>query len=312
MGGMNRMERLTAIVLLLQERPRKSDEIARAFEVSKRTVLRDMQALSEIGVPVIAREGAGGGYELPDDYALSPLPLSAHEAFLLLLALRPLAQLGEVPFAQARTSLAAKIGALLPPPVLPAVEQLLRAVDAPVPARAQRAPFLEELIAAAQTGRWLRVTYQSAERLSTRHLLPRQVTLRDGLWYCHAYVHEAGEDRTYRVDRVRGLAPPEPGFAPGPVPPRREYGDPAHPEVVVTLTPRGAAALEAEPALEAAPQPNPDGTLTRRFRCPPSELEWYARLFAGLGREAQVHGPPDLRRRLAELGQVLTDQYSER
>jgi predicted DNA-binding transcriptional regulator YafY len=196
--------------------------------------------------------------------------------------------------------------------VLPAVEQLLKAVDAPVPARSQRAPFLEALIGAAQAGRWLRVTYQSAERLSTRHLLPRQVTLRGGLWYCHAYVHEAAEDRTYRVDRVRALAPPEPDFAPSPVPPRRDYGDPAHPEVVVTLTPRGAAALDTEPELEAAPRPNPDGTLTARFHCPPGELEWYARLFAGLGREAKVHGPPALVRRLAELGGVLVEQYAER
>jgi predicted DNA-binding transcriptional regulator YafY len=309
---MNRMERLTAIVLLLQERPRKSDEIARAFEVSKRTVLRDMQALSEIGVPVIAREGAGGGYALPEDYALAPLPLSAHEAFLLLLALRPLAQLGEVPFAQARASLAAKLQALLPRPMMPAVARLLETVDAPVPARAQRAPYLETLIEAAQAGRWLRVTYQSAERLSTRHLLPRQVTLRGGLWYCHAYVHEAGEDRTYRVDRVQAIEPPAAGFVPGPAPPRREYGDRSHPQVVVTLTPRGAATLDSEPVLVTMPEPNPDGTLTARFHCPPSELEWYARLFAGLGREAHVHGPPELVRRLSELGAILVEQYEKR
>jgi hypothetical protein len=96
------------------------------------------------------------------------------------------------------------------------------------------------------------------------------------------------------------------------VPPQRDYGDPAHPEVVVTLTPRGAAALEIEPALADAPQPNPDGTLTARFHCPPGELEWYARLFGGLGREARVHGPPGLVQRLAELGAILVEQYEKR
>jgi predicted DNA-binding transcriptional regulator YafY len=312
MPPMNRMERLTAIVLLLQERPRNSEEIARTFEVSRRTVLRDVQALSEIGVPIIAREGAGGGYALPDDYALAPLPLTAHEAFLLLLALRPLAQLGQVPFGPARSTLAAKLQALLPRPMLPAVEQLLAAVDAPVPARAQPAPFLDDLIAAAQAGRWICVSYRSAERLSTIHLLPRQVTLRGGLWYCHAYAHEAGEDRTYRVDRVRALAPPEAGFVPAPAPPRRAYGDASHPEVVVTLTPRGAAALDTELDLDARPQPNPDGTLTVRFHCPPGELDWYARLFGGLGSEAVVQAPPALVQRLAALGQKLVEQYEKR
>lgn len=44
---MNKLERLTAILLLLQDKPRTSEEIARRFEVSKRTILRDIQALSE-------------------------------------------------------------------------------------------------------------------------------------------------------------------------------------------------------------------------------------------------------------------------
>src|SRR5262245_40343559 len=131
---MNRTERLTAIILLLQARPRTAEQLARTFEVSRRTILRDMQALSEIGVPVIAREGAGGGYELPADYSLAPLALTPHEAFLLLLALRPLTQLGEVPFAQAHASLTAKLHALLPA-AQPEVAQLLATVDTGQPER---------------------------------------------------------------------------------------------------------------------------------------------------------------------------------
>ena len=58
---MTRTDRLAAIILLLQDRPRTCAEIARQFEVSRRTVMRDVQALCEIGVPVIARDGAAGG-----------------------------------------------------------------------------------------------------------------------------------------------------------------------------------------------------------------------------------------------------------
>jgi predicted DNA-binding transcriptional regulator YafY len=309
----NRVERLTAIVLLLQEKPRTAEEIARRFEVSRRTILRDVQALSEIGVPVIAREGAGGGYSLPDDYALAPLPLTAHEAFLLLLALRPLSTLGAVPFAQARASLLAKLQAVLPRQSLPAVEQLLAAVEAPLAAREQPAPWLDALVAAAQAGRWVRARYRSAERESIIHLLPRRVSLRGGLWYCRAFAHEAGEERTYRVDRILALDAPAADFAPGPTPPARDYADPAHPEVVAAVTRRGAALLEVEPDLAGAlaPAPNPDGTLTLRFRCPPGELDWYARLFAGLAAEVEVLAPPELRARLAALGVRLTDHYSQ-
>lgn len=56
---MNRVERLAGILLLLQEQPQTAGQIARRFEISRRTVMRDIQALCEMGVPVIAREGPG-------------------------------------------------------------------------------------------------------------------------------------------------------------------------------------------------------------------------------------------------------------
>src|SRR5579871_450475 len=116
---MNRMERLTAILFLLQDRGRRrqctSEEIAEHFEVSKRTVIRDIQALCEMGVPVMSREGSGGGYCLPSDYIVSPLPLTAREALLLQLSLSTLTSLADTPFAPERASLLAKVRALVPP-----------------------------------------------------------------------------------------------------------------------------------------------------------------------------------------------------
>ena len=49
---MNRIDRLTAIILLLQGGKRTASEIARRFEVSKRTVFRDIEALCEMGIPI--------------------------------------------------------------------------------------------------------------------------------------------------------------------------------------------------------------------------------------------------------------------
>ncbi|MBI1882326.1 MAG: HTH domain-containing protein [Chloroflexi bacterium] len=111
---MNRIERLTAILLLLQEKSHTSVEIAHRFEVSKRTVLRDIQALSEMGVPVIAQAGPGGGYSLVPDYWLAPLPLTVGETFLLQLTLSAITKLSDAPFKPERASLLAKLRALLP------------------------------------------------------------------------------------------------------------------------------------------------------------------------------------------------------
>ncbi len=84
---MNRIDRLTAIILLLQRGRRTASEIAHRFEVSKRTAFRDIQALCEMGVPIVTEAGAHGGYTLMPDYSLAPLQLTLREALLLRLAL---------------------------------------------------------------------------------------------------------------------------------------------------------------------------------------------------------------------------------
>src|SRR5690554_556255 len=82
--SLNRTERLFALILLLQNRPNMSSrELAEYFDVSRRTVFRDLRALSESGVPLTYAEG--GGYEILEGYQLPPLMLSAREAATVLL-----------------------------------------------------------------------------------------------------------------------------------------------------------------------------------------------------------------------------------
>jgi len=308
---MNRTERLTAILLLLQDRPHSASEIARHFEVSKRTILRDVQALSEMGVPVIAQEGAHGGYSLPPHYTLDPPALSAQESFLMLLALRALGGLTDAPFGAARASLAAKMRLVLSPDQLETVDRWLGAVDLSVPRRDARSPFLDRLIAAAQGRQWVLADYASAssQRVSRQHLLPLKLEERRGLWYCQAHSAERGESRSYRVDRFTALGPVEEGFVPPAVAAAPAYDDPAHPEVRATLTARGLAYGEAELEQAGSLERLPGGGAELRFRCPPSELDWYARFFASLGEELQVHAPEELRARLGALGRRLVEKY---
>jgi predicted DNA-binding transcriptional regulator YafY len=306
---MNKLERLTAILLLLQDRARTSEELARHFEVSKRTILRDIQALSEMGVPVIAREGVGGGYSLSGEYRVAPFPLTVREAFLLLLALSSISQLSDAPFAAERASLAAKLRAALPAPQLAQVESLLGAVAVEVPEREQRAPHLEALLEAARARRWVVVDYDSAERRSRQHILPIKLTTQNGYWYCQAYSVERQAERVYRVDRVAALAPPEVGFQAPPVPDPVPYDHPDHPELVVSLTAAGVRALEVDPQLGPIVARQPDGSGVLRQRVPPSDLDWFARFFAGFGSDADVQAPVELRQRMQALGHLLLDRY---
>jgi len=268
-----------------------------------------VQALCEIGVPIVAREGVGGGYSLPPGYHLDPLPLTSDEAFLLLLALGTLERMADTPFAQARVTMMAKLRALLPDERLPEVEQLLATVGVDVPARAERAPLLEPLVAAAQQGSWIRISYQSAERRSTQHVLPRHVFAQNGYWYCRAYAFEHAAERIYRVDRIVALAPPDADFQPPPAPESLPYDHESHPQIVAALSPRGVAAVESEPHIGRQIQRQDDGSGHLIFRCPPAELDWFARYFASLGADVEVCAPAELRERIGQIGRTLVERY---
>jgi predicted DNA-binding transcriptional regulator YafY len=233
--------------------------------------------------------------------------LNAQEAFLLLLAVGTLRSHSDAPYSAERSSLEAKLRAVIPRQDLPGVERMLSAVAVEVPARAQRAPLLDAVVAAAQEKRWLRITYQSAGHTSAQTIFPRRVSARNGLWYCTAYSRERKEERVFRVDRIRQAAPARGSFKAPPVP--RAYDDPRHPEIRATFTPRGAAMAEADHDVSARITLHGDGSGVLALRCPPGELPWFARFFAGLGPEVTVEAPKELRERLAELGRELVQRY---
>ncbi|WP_028543774.1 helix-turn-helix transcriptional regulator [Paenibacillus taiwanensis] len=80
---MNRTDRLMAIVLeLRQRRVCRAEDLATLYEVGVRTIYRDMQALSEMGVPIASIPGIG--YSLMEGYFLPPVLLHPEEAILLL------------------------------------------------------------------------------------------------------------------------------------------------------------------------------------------------------------------------------------
>jgi predicted DNA-binding transcriptional regulator YafY len=82
---MNRIDRLTAILIHLQtKRVVKAEEIAERFEMSLRTVYRDVKALMEAGVPIGSE--AGKGYFIVDGYHLPPVMFTQHEASAMLTA----------------------------------------------------------------------------------------------------------------------------------------------------------------------------------------------------------------------------------
>src|SRR5262245_11503209 len=88
--GSMRADRLLSILLLLQANGRMTAHtLAKRLEVSERTILRDMDALSGAGVPVTAERGAGGGWRLIDGYQTKLTGLTSAEIQTLFLGRPP-------------------------------------------------------------------------------------------------------------------------------------------------------------------------------------------------------------------------------
>jgi predicted DNA-binding transcriptional regulator YafY len=110
----NRTDRLYALVEELRAvspRVRSATWLARRFEVSVRTIERDLDALRQSGVPLWSQPGRSGGYALDRDRTLPPLALTAGEALAIGVALRAA---GDSPFAAQARSASLKILATLP------------------------------------------------------------------------------------------------------------------------------------------------------------------------------------------------------
>jgi len=308
---MNRIDRLTAIILLLQGGRRTASEIARRFEVSRRTVFRDIEALGEIGIPIVTEAGAHGGYTLMPDYSLAPLQLTARETLLLRLALSSVSQLADMPFKQERESLLAKIQVLLPAQHHQDTDQLLQTIQFDIPARTYATPFIEQLIESARTGQWLCVSYRSGRGTSQQTILPHRLYSAGGFWYCEAYSQERQEERTYRVDRFTEVSATQ---APEHIAPMHHplpYEHPSHQEVRIRLTARGVLVMERDPHLGDAIQPEGAEGGLLCFRCPPTEYDWLVRTLLSLGPDAEVLAPDELRDLVRQAAQDIAKRYTQ-
>ena len=110
---MNRVDRLLAQILLLQsKRVVTAEQMARHFGLNIRTIYRDLAALGEIGVPIVAE--AGVGYTLRRGYHLPPVNLTAEEANALVTGGMLVVQFADASVRDGMKSALAKVRAILP------------------------------------------------------------------------------------------------------------------------------------------------------------------------------------------------------
>lgn len=211
--------RLLSILLTLQAKGQATArELAETFEVSVRTIYRDVDELSAAGVPIYAEKGRNGGFRLLDGYRTRLTGLDRGEAEALFLAGLPgaAAQLG---LGEALQRMRLKLLAALPDQTRGDAERVSARFHLdPVSwfKGADEQALLPELAVAVWSGRRVRMRYDSWAKVVDREIDPLGVVLKAGVWYLVAAV--GGGPRTYRVSSIQALqvledaATPVPGF----------------------------------------------------------------------------------------------------
>lgn len=203
---MNRTERLYALVEELRAvapRPRSARWLAGHFEVSARTIERDISALQQSGVPIWAEPGRTGGYCIDRARTLPPVNVTPDEAVAMAVALQ---RMEGTPFRAAAGSAFRKLVAAMAQGDAAAARELARRVYlVGIPERPTPVP--RQVADAVSAGRVLRITYgDRAGVTTTREIEPLGYVGSAANWYLMAWCRKREAIRAFRTDRISAVS----------------------------------------------------------------------------------------------------------
>jgi predicted DNA-binding transcriptional regulator YafY len=306
--------RLLAMLEVLQARGRVGGpELAERLGVDPRTVRRYAVKLEELGIPVEAERGPGGGYRLRPGYKLPPLMLTDDEAAAVVLGLIAARQTGIATQGAGLDDALAKILRVLPAELrerVAALEEHLTTMWSSSRASPPATQVALDLAQAIRKRRRVRIRYATPGRTeSDRVVAPYGMVFHSGRWYLAAHDDRSNEVRTFRVDRVRTAEPRQEtfsmpdGFDAAEHVARSIAGAPWGTEIEVVFQTTLEEARRRIPRTIGEPEQVEDGVLLRAQTDDPDAA---AREIARLGWPFTVRRPPELRAAVRRLGEALT------
>src|SRR5919106_2770459 len=204
---MNRTDRLYAIAEVLRAtspRARTSRQLAERFEVSVRTIERDISALQQSGVPIWSTPGPGGGYSVDPSMTLHPLNFSVDEATAVAVAL---AASGPIPFGDSARSALRKLVAAMSTANREGARELVGRIHLlQQHGQLEATPVVRAVEAAVTERKVLELDYVDRSGQHTDHRLVEPYGLAGGQdhWYLMAWCRMRDGGRSFRLDRIQG------------------------------------------------------------------------------------------------------------
>jgi predicted DNA-binding transcriptional regulator YafY len=204
---MRKKSRLFAIAEMLRARRTgvTASQIADRFNVTLRTVYRDLQALQDAGMPIKADRGRGGGYALDTNYQLPPVNFTAREAALLVALARMASEQRLMPFPATLERAADKVRAALTTSAQRELLGLIKDLQiVGVPSLPIPTSVREAIETAWFESRPLRIVYEKkAWQLSPRIVKIRNLVFDRQVTLLNVVDLETNQDRQFRLDKIK-------------------------------------------------------------------------------------------------------------
>lgn len=314
---MQKSQRLIQMIMMINaKRTFTVQELADEFGLSTRTITRDLQELSELGIPVYSVQGRGGGYRLLRERLLPPISFTEGEAVALFFACHSLQFLGSLPFGEGADSALHKFYHYLPADMKEKIDAMRERVMIWSPYRPMSESVLRMLLLSIMERKIVTIRYRSSSGESVRDIQPIGLYASSGYWYCPAYCMKRKEVRQFRADRILSAEwnedmPYEEKVAHLTLQDKPDKRELAHVELRVSLTARGMWELESNPRFTAYLERAKDGSGKAAMPIPQEDIPFYGDLLWSLGAEAVIEGPEEAVAYIKSKIQAMLTHYGK-
>ena len=309
-----KIDRLLAIVMILLRRGRTSaKDLAARFDVSERTIYRDLDAIDRAGIPITSYAGVAGGYEITESFRLERQYLSVAELQSIVTALQGIQSTLDDPDLDI---LLEKVGALVsragPHHTWPNRQPVVIQLNPWQSGHWDREIF-GQLRVAIRDGMCVRITYLNTRGLfSERDVEPMTLVLKGYVWYLYGFCRLRQDFRIFRLSRIKQLtglcdrveARPDALSA---LDGRwTDWGEQATTQLDLHFTQQVRVQVEDffDPDVIELQS---DGSLRVRVDYP--EDEWLYSMLLGYGAEVRVFQPAHVAQRLRERAEKIVQLY---
>ncbi|MFN8575856.1 MAG: YafY family protein [Candidatus Sericytochromatia bacterium] len=317
---MSKSKRLVELIMSVNSKKRFTvQELADEFDVSYRTILRDLGELEEIGIPLYSEVGVGGGYRVLNDRILPPISFTESEAISLFFIAESIKYYNSLPFKNDSSSALKKFYHYLPNEVKETIDHISKRLTFWTPTITLSDTYLKDLLDSSIKQEVVKISYDSENEESEREIQSIGLYTARGIWYCPSYCFKSKCFRLFRVDRVKSFSRENiisekidldnfnisDWF--------KEY-EPENSiddvEITVKLTRKGVKRLESDMFFSNNIILNDDSSGTLVCSISQSHISWVINYFTGFGLDGIVEKPEFMREEIKNNINNLLKVYS--